>query len=231
MSYRIHTVSLLTIALLVAAGCEDDSAGMQASGFTGDGGRLAAGPVGFDVSENMDRFSFDEAPVFDDGTPAYGNAFVTQGYIYPLGFLDTHEGTNEDGSPTHPNKVIGLWTCRGHFIGKGAQTKTGPWVITTQLYDFFESPGYAADKASGHHNLVSEGYEIADFDKPIRRSITGGTGLAKQSGSEIEQVLLGFNASEGVNLRLSTNPPMRASAEGTERFRVDPIDGLRADFE
>lgn len=31
--------------------------------------------------------------------------------------------------------------------------------------------------------LVSAGCEIADIDKPIGRSITGGTGLAKESGT------------------------------------------------
>ncbi|HZA22612.1 MAG TPA: hypothetical protein VFA32_08420, partial [Dehalococcoidia bacterium] len=36
----------------------------------------------FDVAEDATRFVFDEAPVFDDGLPAYGNAFVTSGYLY-----------------------------------------------------------------------------------------------------------------------------------------------------
>ena len=34
----------------------------------------------FDVAEDLSRFVHDESPVFDDGMPAYGNAFVTQGY-------------------------------------------------------------------------------------------------------------------------------------------------------
>lgn len=42
----------------------------------------------FDVAEDLSRFVFSPAPVFDDGMPAYGNAFVTQGYIYPAGTLD-----------------------------------------------------------------------------------------------------------------------------------------------
>ena len=45
--------------------------------------------VQFDVSESGPRFVFDEAPVFDDGLPAYGNAFVTEGYIFPYGYLDS----------------------------------------------------------------------------------------------------------------------------------------------
>ncbi|MEO4041848.1 hypothetical protein AAFN47_09615 [Hoeflea sp. CAU 1731] len=42
----------------------------------------------FDVAEDMSRFVFSAAPVFDDGMPAYGNAFITQGYLYPTGTLD-----------------------------------------------------------------------------------------------------------------------------------------------
>ena len=41
----------------------------------------------FDIAEIGTRFVFDEAPVFDDGFPAYGNAFVTEGYIYEAGTL------------------------------------------------------------------------------------------------------------------------------------------------
>ena len=40
----------------------------------------------FDVAENGKRFAFDEEPVFpDDGFPAYGNPFVTEGYASAAG--------------------------------------------------------------------------------------------------------------------------------------------------
>jgi hypothetical protein len=41
--------------------------------------------IKFDVAENGTRFVFDEAPVHEGTTPpmpAYGNPFITQGYIY-----------------------------------------------------------------------------------------------------------------------------------------------------
>ena len=147
----------------------------------------------FDVAENGSRFVPDEAPVFEDGLPAYGNPFVTQGYIYPYGFLDNHQGVNADGSPAHPDKVIGIWTCRGTHLGDGARTVTGPWVFTTQLYDFSDQPGEAT--------LISEGYELVDVNVPVKRAITGGTGPYKRASGEIEQTSLGFNASFGVNSR------------------------------
>ena len=67
---------------------------------------------GFDVAEDLSRFVYAAAPVFDDNMPAYGNAFITQGYVYPAGTLDGGvEGTLKDGSPAFPDKVIGTWTC------------------------------------------------------------------------------------------------------------------------
>lgn len=155
----------------------------------------------FDVAERGSKFVFDEAPLLPSGFPAYGNAFVTQGYIYPYGKLGAHDGVNEDGSPEFPDQVIGEWTCRGFFIGNGAETVTGPWVITTQHYDFYKRRGYAENKQSTEINLVSDGYELVDIDVPGKRAITGGTGRFKRAQGEAIQVLLGHNANEGVNLR------------------------------
>ena len=147
----------------------------------------------FDVAEDGTRFFFDEAPIFDDGLPAYGNSFVTQGYIYEHGTLDGSNGVLPDGSPEFPDKVIGSWTCRGWFIGDGAHTASGPWVITTQLYDLGEK--------AGDISLMSDGYEIADVNEAVQRAIIGGSGPYRKARGEASQVLLGFNTTEGVNLR------------------------------
>ena len=159
----------------------------------------------FDVAESGPKFSFDEAPVFTEGDsaglPAYGNAFVTQGYIYPYNTLTDSNGVNADGSPEFPELVIGEWTCRGYFIGNGVNTETGPWVITTQHYDFYDEQGYAPNQQSGDKNMISDGYEIIDLNVFGKRAITGGTGPYSRARGEAKQKLLGFNASEGVNLR------------------------------
>ena len=152
----------------------------------------ADGLLRFDVAEDMTRFAFAEQPVHEDGMPAYGNPFITQGYIYPAGTLTESNGVLEDGSPEFPEKVLGEWTCRGWLVGDGARTKTGPMVITTQLYGF--GAGY------GDATLVSEGYELADVGVAIERAISGGTGPYLAARGQAEQTFLGFNASEGVNL-------------------------------
>ncbi|MGB5809921.1 MAG: hypothetical protein WBG86_05275 [Polyangiales bacterium] len=214
MTKNVSTAGVYLVLCAVVAGCGTASAldaipeDVDPADRSGENppaeprGSNPHGPYGFDVAENMARFAFDDAPLDEDGLPAYGNSFVTQGYIYPFGFLVNHDGANPDGSPAFPELVIGLWTCRGHFVGDGAKTNSGPWVVTTQVYDFFETPGYEPGKAGGRHNLISEGYEIADIDEPVRRAVTGATGGASAAGGDLTQELLGFNESGGVDLRL-----------------------------
>ena len=73
--------------------------------------------------------------------PAYGNPFVTEGYIYPADTLDGTNGVLANGDPEFPDLVIGKWVCRGYMIGDGAHTETGVWVVSTQTYDLGENPG------------------------------------------------------------------------------------------
>ena len=152
----------------------------------------------FDIAENGSRFSFDAEPVDENGLPAYGGEFITQGYLYPHGFLDTHNGVMEDGSPAYPNEVLGRWVCRGWHIGEGASTVTGPWVVTTQIFDLKEE--------FGKQTIITEGYELSDIDLPINRAITGGTGKYSRARGNSTQKLLGFNQSQGVNVRVVLRP-------------------------
>ena len=148
--------------------------------------------AGVDVAEDGTRFVFDEAPVLENGFPAYGNGFVTQGYIYPAGTLGESDGVLADGSPEYPDLVIGTWTCWGYFIGDGADTDDGPWVITTQVFDF-------EPDQPGTDTLVTVGMETPAGLGPIDRAVTGGTGDFRLARGQMTQVTLGHNASEGVN--------------------------------
>lgn len=148
----------------------------------------------FDIAENGSRFSFDAEPVDENGLPAYGGEFITQGYLYPYGFLETHNGVNVDGSPSYPEEVLGRWICRGWHIGEGASTVTGPWVVTTQIFDLKEK--------HGRQTIITEGYELSDINVGIDRAITGGTGKYGRASGTSTQKLLGFNSSYGVNVRV-----------------------------
>ena len=58
----------------------------------------------------------------ENGMPAHGNAFVSQGYIYPEGTLaDGIVGVLQDGSPAFPDLVLGTCTCDGYFVGRRRQ--------------------------------------------------------------------------------------------------------------
>ena len=163
-----------------------------------------------EIAENPFRFSFDTTgPVFEDGTPAYGNHFVTQGYIYPVDTLEGGDsGVNADGSPLYPDQVLGEWTCRGVFVGDGFATVSGPIVNTTQLFSFYPKPGYDPNKLGEAASLVTEGFELADVGVPVKRAITGGTQQFQRAKGEARQTLLGISEQFGVSLKV--------------RFRVRP---------
>jgi hypothetical protein len=112
------------VAALAAGGIVAGSVSLAQA----DGGRRAR-TIEVDIAEDGTRFVIDEAPVFDDGFPAHGNPFVTQGYIYPAGTLTDSNGVNPDGSPEFPDKVLGEWSCSGFFIAEGAHTTQGAWCI------------------------------------------------------------------------------------------------------
>ena len=153
----------------------------------------AEGMLRFDMAENATQFIFDPDFVHDDGMPANGSGFVTRGYLYPAGTLGESNGVLADGSPEFPDQVLGEWTCRGWFIGEGAHTTTGPWNVTTQMYNFGGEAGAAT--------LVSDGYELADVGVAFSRAVTGGSGPFSGATGEAQQTLLGFNATMGVNIQ------------------------------
>jgi len=146
----------------------------------------------FDVAEDISRFVFAPAPVFDDGMPAYGNPFVTQGYIYPAGTLNGGvEGTLPNGDPAFPELVIGEWTCDGFFVGDGMRTETGAIVMTRQIYRFDDGD-----------LLISHGPELADIGTTITRAVTGGTGDYAGAPNALNQTLLGMSEGYGVRLQI-----------------------------
>ena len=140
------------------------------------GGDRRARTIEVDIAEDGTRFVIDEAPVFDDGFPAYGNPFVTQGYIYPAGTLTDTNGVNPDGSPEFPDKVLGEWSCSGYFIADGAHTTEGSWVYTTQLFAFGD------DADSGAETVVVTGYEGAEVGGLVTGAITGGRASTRRLG-------------------------------------------------
>ena len=171
---------------------------------------LLAAPASADQSRK--RFSVDVAmngTTFFDfeqnpdparaGIPPNGSPFIIQGYIYRGGTFELYgdtSGVNADGSPQFPDRVIGTWICRGWHLQDG-DALAGPVVATTQIFDF--EPDHP-----GRQILVTDGIELADFDVPFKRAVTGGTGAFNRVAGELVQTYVWeepefLNASGGFN--------------------------------
>lgn len=128
-------------------------------------------------------FDFEEHPdPARAGVPPNGSPFIIQGYIYRGGtfkrFGDT-SGVNADGSAQFPDRLIGMWICRGWHLQDG-DALTGPVVATTQIFDFDPD-------RPGRHLIITDGIELADFDVPFKRAITGATGVFRHLDGELKQ--------------------------------------------
>lgn len=143
----------------------------------------AEAPTAFDVAEDHTRIFMSAQPVHENGMPAHGNAFVSQGYIYPEGTLaDGTVGVLEDGSPAFPDLVLGTWTCDGYFVGEGGNATTGVWIISRQTFAFKDGA-----------TVVTQGTEIADIGQHNLRPVTGATGDSADIDGGLVQTTVGFN--------------------------------------
>lgn len=122
-----------------------------------------------------------------DTQPERGSFFVTEGNLYPAG---TIQG---DGASFDPNSggSIGRWFCRGTLlVGASEIPAAAFWVDTAQLY-------FLPDDT---RSIATEGLEGSGA---IVRTVTGGTGRFRGYVGEQHQEFLGFNATGGVNLRVT----------------------------
>lgn len=169
--------------------------GVLAAGADDNDRRSNQREISFDVAENGTRFKFDAEPVFDDGMPAYGNDFVTEGLIFEEGALDNSLGFDAQGNVLEEvaDKVIGEWKCLGYMIGDGAHTQSGEWVVSTQTYRLYGDDGRGANDDL----LVSTGTENVPGE-PVVRAVTGGTGRYSTARGEVHQLTTGFGENMGV---------------------------------
>lgn len=123
----------------------------------------------------------------EDTQPERGAFFVAEGNIYRAG---TIRGTGEGFDPRQEG-AIGRWFCRGtHLVSGGEFPNVAQAVFTGQLYLL------PSDKAS----VSTDGIE---GNGKVVRAVTGGTGPYRGYVGEQRQQFLGFNASGGVNLRVT----------------------------
>ena len=139
-----------------------------------------------DVAEDLTRFT----PTFvkpTDTQPERGAFFVTEGKIFPP---NTIKG---EGATFDPNSdgAIGRWFCRGTHLVSASDIPAAPlWVNTAQLYLLPRDT----------QSIATEGVEGGGT---IVRTVAGGTGQFREYAGEQKQEFLGFNATGGVNLRVT----------------------------
>ncbi len=174
----------------------------------------------FDVAEDHTRIFMAAQPVHENGMPAHGNAFVSQGYIYPEGTLaDGTVGVLEDGSPAFPDLVLGTWTCDGYFVGEGGNATTGVWIISRQTFAFNDGA-----------TVVTQGTEIADVGQPNLRPITGATKDYAEINGGLIQTTLGFTDFWGLSATYAfESPVMHASPAQDATFRGDAYQAMPVD--
>ena len=117
-----------------------------------------------------------------------GDTFIVAGEIYPGGTIPAGAGVF---SPDNPGS-IGKWICRGVWMISSQQRAAGvtPGFDTTQIY-------LLPDEGN---QLFSEGLEGST---PTLRAVTGGTGSMRGSSGQVQQELLGTNATGLFNLRFT----------------------------
>lgn len=177
-------------------------------------------PMAFDVAEDHTRIYMADAPLHENGMPAHGNAFISQGYIYPAGTLQAGTtGVLEDGSPAFPDLVLGTWTCDGYFVGEGANAVTGVWIISRQVFAFEDGD-----------TIITQGTEVVDAGVENLRPVTGATGDYAGLDGPMVQTLLGFSEQMTVNatFRLVDADTDHAHAAPEASVRKEATSGLAA---
>jgi hypothetical protein len=139
-----------------------------------------------DVAEDFDTFV--PTPVDPaDTIPQRGAFFVTEGKIFPAGTIVG------DGADFDPNSsgAVGRWFCRGTHLVSGDQFVSTRFAVdTAQLYMLPDD----------ERSIVTDGVEGGG---KVERVVSGGTGAFKDYVGIQKQEFLGFNASGGVNLRVT----------------------------
>jgi hypothetical protein len=139
-----------------------------------------------DVAEDFSEFVPTKVKP-EDTQPERGSFFVTEGNIYPAG---TIQGDGGDFDP-RSDGAVGRWFCRGtHLVSGSDFPNEAEAVFTAQLYMLpNDKKAITTDGVEGNGKAV--------------RTVTGGTGRFRGYVGEQRQQFLGFNASGGVNLRVT----------------------------
>jgi len=180
---RLHFALRAALVLSAAAIVGSTSSSAVGASIHDDKSRIA---FTVDIAEDASLFN----PTFvkpTDTQPERGSFFVTEGNIYRAGTIQGNGATFDPKT----EGALGRWFCRGTHLVSGAEFPfAARGVSTAQLY-------LLPDES---RSIATEGVEGVGT---VLRVVTGGTGVYRDYIGEQKQKFLGFNASGGVNLRVT----------------------------
>lgn len=173
--------SLLVLAIAAPAAAQNSSAA---------GSKKDPQPIVFtiDVAEDLAGKFVPTMVKPEHAQPERGAFYVTEGRVFPEG---TIQG---DGATFDPNRTghIGVWISRGtHLVAASEIPDAGWWATTAQLF------------VLGRQGIAQISSEGLEGNSTLTRIVTGGTGNFAGYVGEQQQTFLGFNATGGVNLRVT----------------------------
>ena len=123
-------------------------------------------------------------------------SFLVEGHIYKKGTFECfgyESGIRPNGGPQFLDSLIGRWTCKGWYINRGRETKTGHYIDSTHTYELDSHTALS-------RILTSNGKEKIDMHEPFSRVLCSGMGsYSRVKGGSVLQTNIGINESGAYN--------------------------------
>lgn len=123
-------------------------------------------------------------------------SFLVEGHIYRKGTFDCFgygSGIKSGGTPEFLDRLIGKWTCKGWYINRGPETKTGNYIDSTHTYEIDSQTALS-------RILTSNGKEKIDMNEPFSRVLCSGLGsFSRVKGGNVTQTNVGINETGAYN--------------------------------
>lgn len=123
-------------------------------------------------------------------------SFIVEGHIFKKGTFEYqgyNSGITEEGSPEFLERLIGRWVCKGWYLNKGPETKTGHYIDSTHTYELDNQTALS-------RILTSNGKEKIDMNEPFNRVLCSGQGsYSRVKGGSVSQTNVGINETGAFN--------------------------------
>lgn len=123
-------------------------------------------------------------------------SFIVEGHIYKKGTFEYYgfeSGIKSSGAPEFLDRLMGKWTCKGWYINRGPETKTGYYIDSTHTYEL-------DSRTALSRILTSNGKEKIEMHESFSRVLCSGMGsYSKVKGGNVTQTNVGINQTGAFN--------------------------------